>query len=93
MNERPQIIKQRRRSTPQSITDPPRKEVSSPADSIEQPVEVPTQPERLSALDVPEAPNTPMYSEWWREFELDNRSGLEDDWECDSDDLYMMRDD
>ncbi len=92
MNERPQIIKQRRRSTPQSITDPPRKEVSSPADSIEQPVEVPTQPECLSALDVPEAPNTPMYSEWWREFELDNWAGKEDDWECDSDDLYMMRD-
>ena len=93
MNEHPKIVKRQQPTAPEVNLAPLPSVHSSSAtvESIES-VEMPAPLEQLEVLDMPSAPITPTYSQWCREFELDNWADKEDTWEFESDDLYMMRD-
>lgn len=93
MNEHPKIIKRQQPTPPEANLAPevtPVHSASAAIESIES-VEMPAPLEQLEVLDMPSAPITPTYSQWCREFELDNWADKEDTWEFESDDLYMMR--
>ncbi len=91
MNEHPKIIKRQQPTAPEANLAPLPPVYSSSVESIES-VEMPAPLEHLEALDMPSAPITPTYSQWYREFDLDNWADKEDTWEFETDDLYMMRD-
>ena len=59
----------------------------SASTSIEQPIEVPPEPEYLEALAVTPAPTELTMTDWQQEFAFNHQESVLDPWDCEVDEI------